>query len=125
MLTVFFGNAQLRHERATPAPFGDVFMRTLFAIAALLVASPALAQAPATSLTLANSANVPAARVILDGATWSCEPSGDCTATGGRDQPAERACRRVVARMGAVSAFSWRGAALNADQLAACNAAAN
>ncbi|HEY0052418.1 MAG TPA: hypothetical protein VGB49_03300 [Caulobacteraceae bacterium] len=73
-----------------------------------------------TSLRLANVSNAPA-RVIIDGATWRCA-EGVCLANGGSAQPAVRACRRVVARLGQVSAFNWRGAALSDAELAACNA---
>lgn len=96
-------------------------MRALLIAAALLVAAPAVAQTPApTSLTLAEAKAAPS-RTILDGATWSCEGT-TCTATGGTNQPATRACRRVVQRLGKVTAFSYRGTTLSAEQLAACNA---
>lgn len=99
-------------------------MRALFLAAVLAVtASPALAQdAPATRLTLVNGDSAPA-RTIIDGATWRCD--GDvCVASGGTNQPALRACRRVAARLGAVSAFTWRGQELGAEDLAQCNASA-
>ena len=97
-------------------------MRTLLIAAALLVAAPAFAQAPAaTSAVLADVARAPASRTIIDGATWRCE-GASCTATGGTSQPATRACRRVVARFGAVSSFSYKGDILSAEQIAACNA---
>jgi hypothetical protein len=96
-------------------------MRALLIAAALLVAAPAVAQAPASSAVLADASRAPAARTIIDGASWRCE-GASCTATGGANQPAPRACRRVVARFGAVSAFSYKGVALSAEQLAVCNA---
>ena len=96
-------------------------MRALILTTALLFAAPALAQTPATSLTLADASKAPTSRVIIDGASWRCEATGACVATGGSDQPATRACRRVVAKLGAVTAFSWKGVALNAEQIAACN----
>jgi hypothetical protein len=89
--------------------------------AALLAAAPAFAQTPATSAVLVDAARAPAARTIIDGASWSCT-GASCTATGGANQPATRACRRVVARFGAVSSFSYKGVALSAEQIAACNA---
>ena len=99
-------------------------MRTLLIAALLAVATPTLAtpvQAPETSATLAEATSAPSGRLIIDGATWRCE--GDsCTATGGANQPATRACRRVVARLGEVTAFTWKGTALSAEELAACNA---
>ncbi|MBA4807467.1 hypothetical protein [Brevundimonas sp.] len=45
-----------------------------------------------------------------------------CTAAGGTEQPATRACRRVVQKFGAVTEFSYKGTELSADELAACNA---
>ncbi|TPW01894.1 MAG: hypothetical protein FD125_2338, partial [bacterium] len=63
----------------------------------------------------------PATATIIDGASWRCE-GATCTASGGANQPATRACRRVVARFGAVSSFSYKGVALSAEQIAACNA---
>lgn len=101
-------------------------MRALLVAAALFVAAPAFAApaqtgAPATSLTLADAAKAPAGRVIVDGAAWRCE-GASCTATGGTSQPAARACRRVVAKLGPVTAFSYKGEALDQQALATCNA---
>ena len=96
-------------------------MRALLIAAALFAAAPALAQTPApTSLTLAQPTAAPS-RVIVDGTTWICEGT-TCTASGGANQPATRACRRVVQRLGKVTAFSYRGTTLSAEQLATCNA---
>ena len=96
-------------------------MRALLIVAALLVAAPAVAQAPASSAVLADAAKAPAGRTIIDGAAWRCD-GASCSATGGANQPAPRACRRVVARFGQVSSFSYKGVALTAEQLTACNA---
>ncbi len=96
-------------------------MRALLVAAALFAAAPAFAQSPASSAVLTDSARASAARTIIDGASRRCD-SGSCTASGGANQPATRACRRVVARFGPVSAFSYKGVALTAEQLAACNA---
>ena len=96
-------------------------MRALLIAAAMLIAAPAVAQAPASSAVLADAAKAPAGRTIIDGAAWRCEGAA-CTATGGANQPAPRACRRVVARFGQVSSFSYKGVALTAEQLTACNA---
>ncbi len=99
-------------------------MRAILLAALVALASPAVAQAPAgSSLTLVDASTAPVARTIIDGASWSCQPTGTCVATGGQDQPALRACRRVVAKMGEVSSFSWKGNTLSAEQIAACNAA--
>jgi len=96
-------------------------MRALLIAAALLVAGPAVAQGPASSAVLADASKAPAARTIIDGAAWRCE-GATCTANGGANQPATRACRRVVARFGAVTAFTYKGVELTAEQVAACNA---
>lgn len=96
-------------------------MRAFVIAAVLALAAPAVAQTPANSLTLADASTAPAGRTIIDGAGWTCE-GATCTATGGANQPAARACRRVVARVGKVTAFTWKGQALSAEQLATCNA---
>lgn len=96
-------------------------MRILL-IAALLAVTPAarVADAP-TRAVLADAADAPVGRVIIDGATWRCDGAA-CTATGGANQPAPRACRRVKARLGPLVEFAWKGEALTGERLAACNA---
>lgn len=96
-------------------------MRALLIAAALFAATPALAQTSATSAVLADAARAPAEATIIDGASWRCE-GATCIASGGANQPATRACRRVVARFGPVTAFSYKGVTLTAEQIAACNA---
>ena len=96
-------------------------MRALIVAAALFAAAPALAQSNASSATLVDASKAPAGRTIIDGAAWRCE-GATCTANGGANQPAARACRRVVARFGPVTAFSYKGVDLTAEQIAACNA---
>ena len=101
-------------------------MRVLLIAAAVFAAAPAVApavaQTPApTSLVLADAAKAPARPTIIDGARWSCEGSA-CTASGGTEQPATRACRRVVQKFGPVTAFSYQGKTLSAEELAVCNA---
>lgn len=99
-------------------------MRAVLPLLALCAAfaAPAVAQTPApTRVVIADASRVPARVTIIDGASWRCEGQ-TCTASGGAEQPAPRACRRVVARFGAVTEFSWKGATLSAEQLAVCNA---
>lgn len=99
-------------------------MRAILIAAALFAAVPALAQpseAPATRAVLADATQAPRGRTIVDGANWRCEGT-TCTANGGAAQPAARACRRVKAKLGPLTAFSWKGEVLSAEQLAACNA---
>lgn len=97
-------------------------MRALIVAAALFAAAPAFAQSSASSAVLTDAAKAPAGRTIIDGAAWRCD-GATCTANGGANQTATRACRRVVARFGAVSAFTYKGTALTAEELTACNAA--
>lgn len=100
-------------------------MFALAALAGAVLASPAAAQTSSLSFTLQNTTAAPSSPVIVDGVNWRCDTAGACVGTGrGEEQPATRACRRVVARVGAVSSFTWRGTTLSADQLATCNAAA-
>ena len=97
----------------------------LLALCAVFAGAPAVAQAPssgaATRIVLADASRAPSRATVIDGANWRCEGQ-TCTASGGADQPAPRACRRVVARFGVVTEFSWKGTALSAEQLAVCNA---
>ncbi len=69
-------------------------------------------------LTLAKAA--PKAEFIIDGADWQCVDI-ICHAAWVDDMPPVRQCQRVVLETGAVTAFSYRGKALNAAQLAQCN----
>lgn len=99
-------------------------MRTVLPLLALCaaIAAPAVAQTPSpTRAVLADAGRAPARATIIDGANWRCE-GASCTASGGTSQPAPRACRRVVARFGAVTEFAYKGTALSAEELAVCNA---
>lgn len=100
----------------------------LILAAALILAAPApgLAQtSTASSFTLQNVAFTPQQTLIIDGVSWRCGQANVCVGTGGQSQPASRACRRVVARLGlALASFTFRGVALTDDQLSACNVAA-
>ena len=98
---------------------------TAAAVIGLALAGSASAQTRTTSFTLQNTAMTPTAAVIIAGASWRCGEDNVCVATGRvAEQPATRACRRVVARVGALASFTWQGRALTADQLATCNTAA-
>lgn len=92
---------------------------TSLALAAALLAQPAVAGAAATLVEPRE------ARMTLDGRSWSCDSAGQCIGRGGGNtQPLMRECRRFVARFGAVSAFSRNGLALTEAELGQCNAAA-
>ncbi|HYE43073.1 MAG TPA: hypothetical protein VEA15_06720 [Caulobacteraceae bacterium] len=101
-------------------------MRTLaltLALSFAALAGAASAQGGSdNNLKLANADKAPA-KIIVDGTIWKCA-SGVCIATGGKSQSADRACRRVVAKLGQVTAFTWRGETLSPEAVAACNAAA-
>ena len=96
-------------------------MRALLIAATLLVAAPAFADAPVSSAVLADASKAPTERTIIDGAAGGGAGRA-VAAPGGANQPAARACRRVVARFGAVTAFTYKGVELTAEQVAACNA---
>jgi hypothetical protein len=121
-LDSFYRKLTLARRHDAVLQSGDLLMRALLIAAALFAAAPAVAQAPAaTRLTLADSAKAPARATIIDGARWSCEGAA-CTASGGTEQPATRACRRVVQKFGPVTAFTYKGTELSAEELAVCNA---
>ncbi len=63
------------------------------------------------------------AELIHDGAIWRCTATV-CKAPTVKALPAGRSCRKIVAELGAVSAFTWRGDALDAAGIEECNAAA-
>lgn len=96
-------------------------MRVLIVAAVLFAAAPAFAQSNASSAVLVDATKAPASRTIIDGAAWRCD-GANCTASGGNNQTAVRACRRVVARFGQISAFTYKGVALTSEEIAACNA---
>lgn len=93
---------------------------------AMLALAAAVALTPLTATARTESAELtlqqPAAQneFIIDGARWNCE-GATCRSGFVDDMPALRSCKRVVAVTGAVSAFNWRGRALNEAELAVCN----
>ncbi len=82
------------------------------------VSSLAGSDTESADLTLAASPSRP--EFIIDGADWQCADI-ICHAAWVDDMPVVRSCQRIVAEMGAVTAFSYRGKALSAGQLAQCN----
>lgn len=100
-------------------------VRTLATVAATLcfamISSQVSASDEGASLTLAT----PAAKAdyIIDGAHWTCD--GTACQSGLVDgMPAMRSCKHVVAEIGAVTAFYWRGKTLSAAEMSICNTAA-
>lgn len=94
-------------------------MRSLVAAFALTLAAGG-AFAAESRLTLAEPRD---SAKIVDGASWRCEGK-ECVGRGGKEQPALRACKRVVAQLGRAEAYAHRGEALPAEKLAECNGAA-
>lgn len=101
-------------------------MRTLIAAAFAACCITGVAQAQTTTsegawLTLKSPPSTN--QLIQDGALWRCT-GPVCSAPKVKALPSVRACRKVVAELGAVSAFTYRGAALGEADLADCNTAA-
>jgi hypothetical protein len=89
-------------------------------VAASAMSSAALA-AEGAVLKLKAPSKLPT--LIQDGALWRC--NGDvCAAPQVKSLPVGRACRKVVAELGAVSTFNYRGEELDAAGVADCNTAA-
>lgn len=102
-------------------------MRAIALAAVLMLAgtTPGLAQSTASSFTVRDAAATPQSNLVIDGASWRCGANNVCTGTGGLSQPAPRACRRVVAKVGApLASFTYKGVTLSDEQLATCNTAA-
>jgi hypothetical protein len=102
-------------------------MRAIALAAALMLAgtTPSLAQSSGSSFTLQNAALTPQTNLVIDGASWRCGADKVCVGSGVQSQPAPRACRRIVAKLGAaVSSFTYKGVTLTDEQLATCNTAA-
>lgn len=89
--------------------------------AAALVSTAQAATAEGASLVL--KAPPAKAELIHDGALWRCVDT-TCKAAAVKGLPAGRSCRKVVAELGAVTAFTWRGQTLDAAAIEACNTAA-
>jgi hypothetical protein len=87
-----------------------------------LALAPGLGDARQVSESADLVLKIPAAQssYIIDGAEWVCLGTA-CHAAVVDDMPAVRSCQRVVAVLGAVDAFTWRGRVLTAEELAACN----
>ncbi len=87
-----------------------------------LALAPGLGEARTVSESAELVLKVPAAQssYIIDGAEWVCLGTA-CHAAVVADMPAVRSCQRIVAVLGAIDSFTWRGRVLTADELAACN----
>lgn len=94
----------------------------LFGLTTAVCLTGAVAAQPAPGSSAALQAPVASpARIFIDGVAWRCAGQA-CVAVGEpRSQAVLRACRRVTAQLGAVTAFTYAGRALPADQIPACN----
>lgn len=90
----------------------------LAALAAMAVASPALAQASGLRAEFAAPFER-ASEVAIDGKLWSCTGTA-CTARGDDPRPAV-ACRKLARKLGPVTRFATARSELDAAGLAACN----
>jgi hypothetical protein len=95
-----------------------IFVTALVAASALSTGAFA---AEGAVLKLQGPAKAPT--LIQDGAMWRC--NGDvCAAPQVKSLPIGRACRKVVAELGAVAAFNYRGQELDAAGITDCNTVA-
>jgi hypothetical protein len=97
----------------------------IFIAGALFSGAAANAQSRTNGPTYRAELAQPAAasRIAASGVVWSCEGNA-CTAARSNSRPAI-VCARLVRATGAVTSFAFAGAALSAEEIARCNAAAN
>jgi len=88
---------------------------------AMISASAGAASDEGATLTLAASAAK--SDYIIDGAHWTCDAAA-CRSDLVDGMPAMRSCKHVVAVMGPVTSFYWRGKTLSEAELSICNTAA-
>lgn len=99
---------------------GAALAWTSLSFGVAIAPSPAQAEAPAAyyRAELAQPAAQP--RAVAGDLVWSCNGTS-CVAGKGTSRPL-RICREVNRKLGAVTAFTARGEALPAEDLAKCNA---
>ncbi|MGR4864241.1 CC_3452 family protein [Caulobacter sp. LARHSG274] len=97
-------------------------MRNLiFAVAALAATGgSAMAEIKPEGGWLTLSAPAAKDHIVFDGAIWRCQGEV-CRATQVKSLPPLRSCKRLARELGPVTSFGYRGVALSAEQLAACN----
>lgn len=61
--------------------------------------------------------------LMQDGNLWQCKLTV-CKAAKVKTSDPAAACKAMAGQLGEVTAFSWQGTALSAEDLAACNTAA-
>ena len=100
-----------------------IFVTALAAASALSTLGMATSAFAAEGAVLKLQAPSKAPTLIQDGAMWRC--NGDiCAAPQVKSLPIGRACRKVVAELGAITTFNYRGQELDAAGIADCNTAA-
>ena len=99
-------------------------MRTLLMglTACALLSAPAFAS-DTESAWLTLKSPTTADHLIQDSALWRCK-SDVCKSPKVKSLPVGRACRKIAGQLGAVSAFNYRGEALDEAGIADCNTAA-
>ena len=89
--------------------------------ALMVIAAPAGALAGSASYVASFAAPVSQPKLVSSERLWTCSDSV-CTAQGAASSPPQHVCSRLAREMGAMTAFSARGVAFDAEALAACNA---
>ena len=94
-------------------------MRTILALAALLISAPALAQSYEYTARTENPV-LQAGQVRASSLTWNCSGHA-CRISGPWRSPGVGACAQLAQIVGRITEYGHPGAQLNAAQLATCN----
>ena len=98
--------------------------KMLIAVAALAATGgPAMAALGPEGAWLKLASVTTVDHIVFDGAVWRCQ-ADVCFSPRVKALPPLRSCKRLVRQIGAVTAFNYRGEALEGEDLAACNATA-
>jgi hypothetical protein len=90
---------------------------------ALALAAAAGAAQPPSAAWLTLKTKTSRDHLMQDGNLWQCKMTV-CKAAKVRTGDPAAACKTLAGQLGELTAFSWQGAVLGAEDLAACNAAA-
>ena len=99
-------------------------MRTLVLGAALTacLAGSVFAGGPAPAAWLTLKTKTSVSNVIVDGSVWTCKVNV-CRTAKVKAAPADQVCKQLAAKVGEVTAFSYKGADFTPEAVAACNTA--
>ncbi len=92
------------------------------ALAAMAVAGSASAAGQPQNGWLTLKTKTSRDHIVFDGAVWQCKVNV-CRSAKVKALPAARACRRLAAELGEITAFGYRGEEFSAEALADCNKA--